>query len=176
MNFQEWYNEADMPTKVKGEWVDLETGLPFADVAEHKKPKPRYTPSSDVKSARAVAKAFGGKALTGTTKQKEWGEKIRAELLSKLGGAEAEILATYNELSTAKVWIENRDRSVAEMEQLAIDLAKVKKALLKALKVAEQAFMESSNRTLPSNHPAIVERDLKQKEFIELIEKSKLAL
>ena len=31
-SFDEWYNEiADMPTKVDGEWVDLETGLPWKD-------------------------------------------------------------------------------------------------------------------------------------------------
>ena len=30
MSFNYWYNEvADMPTLVNGEWVDLETGIPF---------------------------------------------------------------------------------------------------------------------------------------------------
>ena len=31
MNFSQWYNEADMPEIVNGQWVDLETGIPFAE-------------------------------------------------------------------------------------------------------------------------------------------------
>jgi len=32
ISFNEWYNEiADMPEKVDGEWVDLETGLPYEE-------------------------------------------------------------------------------------------------------------------------------------------------
>lgn len=31
MNFSQWYNEADMPEIVNGEWIDLETGIPFSD-------------------------------------------------------------------------------------------------------------------------------------------------
>lgn len=30
MNFSKWYNEADMPEIVNGEWVDIETGIPFS--------------------------------------------------------------------------------------------------------------------------------------------------
>lgn len=30
MNFSEWYNEADMPEIVNGQWVDLETGITFS--------------------------------------------------------------------------------------------------------------------------------------------------
>lgn len=30
MNFSEWYNEADMPEIVNGEWIDMETGIPFS--------------------------------------------------------------------------------------------------------------------------------------------------
>lgn len=30
MNFSQWYNEADMPEIVNGQWVDLETGIPFS--------------------------------------------------------------------------------------------------------------------------------------------------
>jgi hypothetical protein len=31
MSFNEWYEEADMPEKVNGEWIDRETGLPWKD-------------------------------------------------------------------------------------------------------------------------------------------------
>lgn len=30
MNFKAWYAEADMPQIVNGQWVDLETGIPFS--------------------------------------------------------------------------------------------------------------------------------------------------
>lgn len=30
MNFNAWYQEADMPEIVNGQWVDLETGIPFS--------------------------------------------------------------------------------------------------------------------------------------------------
>lgn len=30
MNFSQWYNEADMPEIVNGEWIDMETGIPFS--------------------------------------------------------------------------------------------------------------------------------------------------
>ena len=28
-SFEDWYEDADMPEKIDGEWVDLETGLPW---------------------------------------------------------------------------------------------------------------------------------------------------
>ena len=31
MNFSQWYNEADMPEIVNGEWIDMETGISFSD-------------------------------------------------------------------------------------------------------------------------------------------------
>ena len=32
ISFDEWHNEiADMPEKIDGKWVDLETGLPWKD-------------------------------------------------------------------------------------------------------------------------------------------------
>ena len=30
-NFSEWYEEADIPKKIDGVWIDLETGIPFSD-------------------------------------------------------------------------------------------------------------------------------------------------
>jgi hypothetical protein len=69
MKFSEWYNEADMPTKLEdGTWVDLETGITFN--AEKEFTKVRKSLSTKALDARAIAKAFGGKALVGTAKQK----------------------------------------------------------------------------------------------------------
>jgi hypothetical protein len=30
MNFNEWFDQADMPEIVNGEWIDMETGIPFS--------------------------------------------------------------------------------------------------------------------------------------------------
>lgn len=82
-----------------------------------------------VLEARAVAGLFGGKALTGSAKQKEWGEKIRAEKLSgeKLGHdfyapknemteVEAAMACDPNGLGkSAHFWIENRNRQPSEI-------------------------------------------------------------
>jgi hypothetical protein len=77
---------------------------------------------------RAVAALFGGKALTGTAKQKVWAEKIRAE---KLGG-ESGAFYSRNEMSDAQAvlacdpkglgksahfWIANRNRKPQEIGQ-----------------------------------------------------------
>lgn len=69
MNFEEWKSEADMPRFVNGEWVDLETGIPF---------KSRARIAIDARRHLSKANALGGIALTGSAKQKIWAEKIRA--------------------------------------------------------------------------------------------------
>ncbi|ABM39735.1 hypothetical protein [Polaromonas naphthalenivorans] len=106
--FDAWYRDADMPEQRNGKWFDLETGLSFEDsyFNDVASPSTRTKMSSTAITARAAASKFGGKALTGTKKQKEWGEKIRSELVQKLTPAQAEILVRY--YPTAKFWIENR--------------------------------------------------------------------
>lgn len=75
---------------------------------------------------RAVATLFGGKALAGSTKQKVWGEKIRAEKLAGKTGAfyardemtEAQALLACdpNGLGrSAHFWIENNNRLPSEI-------------------------------------------------------------
>ena len=69
----------------------------------------RYTPNSDVKSYREVAKGFNGKALTGTTKQKNWAEKIRADFIQNTSKTDSEITEIVEAYTSAKTWIENRE-------------------------------------------------------------------
>lgn len=78
---------------------------------------------------RAAAGLFGGKALTGSVKQKVWGEKIRAEKLAgeKVG---SDFYAPKDEMTEAQAvlacdpsglgksahfWIENRGRKPSEI-------------------------------------------------------------
>ena len=111
MKFSEWYENADMPTKLEdGTWVDLETGLPFDSSTVYA--KVRKSISAKAQDARNIAKAFGGKALKGTAKQKEWAEKIRAEKLAKMQFEDAvDIVTVGGFLDSAKFWIENRDKN-----------------------------------------------------------------
>lgn len=108
MSFNDWYNEADMPSKVDGVWVDLETGLPYAEPDATAKPYQSFSASADVKGYRAFAKQFGGKALTGTAKQKDWAEKLRYEILQKVSASEASTIIAIDAAATAKFWIEAR--------------------------------------------------------------------
>lgn len=66
--------------------------------------------------ARAVAKMFGGKALKGTAKQKEWAEKIRAEAVRQMPEKQALLACDPKSiLNHSKFWIENRAKSGAEI-------------------------------------------------------------
>jgi hypothetical protein len=58
----------------------------------------------------AVAKAFGGKALTGTAKQKEWANKIRADKLKQMAFTSAEFVAKHPAAKSARFWIDNRNK------------------------------------------------------------------
>lgn len=65
-----------------------------------------------LKEHRKIAKFYGSKALTGSAKQKEWAEKLRADVLTSdmLSDEEkAEFLDTANFLQSAKFWINNKD-------------------------------------------------------------------
>lgn len=97
--------------------------------------------------ARGTAKLFGGRALTGTPKQREWGEKIRA---SKIKGERGGPFEPQNTMTDEQVllacsptgvgrsahfWIENRDRKPSEIGQFF----EQQKALLAAAAAAREA-------------------------------------
>lgn len=121
INFQAWLKQADMPTQEGNGWVDLEDGIaynPEWDYVGNKPRAPRTELSAKAQDARAVAKFFGGKALTGTAKQKEWAEKIRASVLGWLTQDQAELVCDPASLCrTASFWINNRNRRPAEFPE-----------------------------------------------------------
>lgn len=116
--FQTWLDEvADIPLKSKkdGTWFDAETGFTFAQYAascdEAEKPK-RQTLSKRGLEHRKAAKSFGAKALRGTKKQKEWGEKIRLDILNSsllTDEEKTELVNCGGFTSHAAFWIANRD-------------------------------------------------------------------
>ena len=59
--------------------------------------------------ARKEAKALGGKALTGTAKQKAWAEQIRRDFLSAVSADDAELALKSNLSANSKFWIETRE-------------------------------------------------------------------
>lgn len=133
-NFKFWIeNIADMPEKRDGQWVDIETGLAYDESVDYStgRPRARRQLSAKAQDARAVAKLFGGRALKGTAKQKEWAEKIRAEKLAEMTEDQAEMACDTNGLLTnAKFWIEQRARSGREIGAFVQE----QRALLKAAK------------------------------------------
>lgn len=119
MKFRDWYEEADMPEKIDGVWVDVETGVPYQPAS------PKSSMSQQAQTARATAKQLGGKALKGTAKQKEWAEKIRAEKLAAMTEEAAELICDPNGLCThSKFWIENRSKTAGQFENFIINQKK----------------------------------------------------
>lgn len=138
MNFLDWYNSADMPQKQKdGIWVDLETGLTFNPAKEKAK---QFTLSQKAQDARNLAKSFGGKALTGTARQKEWAEKIRAFKLESMSFEHATLVCDKNGLlNNSKFWIKHRDKSAAEIAQFIVE----QKSLLAKFNKSEKGTDEA---------------------------------
>ncbi len=135
-NFQAWLDEAEMPTKTATSWVDLETGIAYNPAHDYRTGSARKSLSAGAQDARAVAKAFGGKALKGTAKQKEWAEKIRSEKLAQMGQDQAEMACDPNGLLTnSKFWIENRSAAGAAIG----DFVMQQKALLAQHRAAKTA-------------------------------------
>jgi len=138
-NFQAWIDQADMPEQVNGQWIDLETGVAYDPTHNYNTKAVRQSISPKAQDARNIAKAFGGKALTGSVKQKEWAEKIRAEKLAGMTQDQAEMACDPKGLLTAaKFWIENRGAFSSEIGEFVMQ----QKALLaqaRNLKAAGQA-------------------------------------
>lgn len=126
-NFDFWMDTvADMPEKGEdGKWYDLETGLQFDSSVHYQTggKTTRWAVPASVKEYRDIAKFYGGKALTGTAKQKEWAEKLRADVLKSDALSDeqkAELIALQGMLKTAKFWIDNRHISASEFKKDAL--------------------------------------------------------
>lgn len=153
--FQLWKEQADMPEYVDGRWVDLETGLHFdndQDYGYSAQKKPRASLSKNAQTDRFTAKVFGGKALTGSAKQKEWAEKIRAEKLATM--TEDQAIACCNPngiLRTAHVWISNRSKSGADFA----DFVEKQSKLLATCKKARESRMVEEYERLAAEYNAL---------------------
>ena len=66
---------------------------------------------SELASARKIARATGWPELQGTKKQIKWAEIIRVKILQQ-ADADADILKSK---SSATYWIENREKSAAQL-------------------------------------------------------------
>ncbi|WP_298624543.1 hypothetical protein [uncultured Legionella sp.] len=116
------------------------------------------------KKNRQHAKAVGLKTLTGTSKQKAWGEVIRMQFLAHMERsitvAEEDVHAVYHLLTSvlfkpAAVWIKHRD----DLEGLQMNL--VKAVQLKSKANAMHAKGESKTeeyRLIADQYHEIIER------------------
>ena len=145
-NFQAWIDAADMPSQnASGQWIDLETGFAY-------NPAPRAELSAKAKDARAVAKFFGGKALSGTAAQKEWAEKIRTGKLAEMSQDQAEMACDPDGLlKTSKFWIENRTKSGSQIG----DFVMSQKAILKSAKSLRAAGKASEYAAAAATYNAL---------------------
>ena len=145
--FAKWYDDADMPTQASdGQWYDAETGLPYSSQ------KPRKSMSQKAIDARAAAKFFGGKALAGAAAQKEWAEKIRAAALDKMSDGDAAVVCCKaGLLNTAKIWIENRNKTAAQFAAFAVS----QKSLLAAYKDAATKMDTDAVKSISAEYNAL---------------------
>lgn len=152
-SFEYWLNEiADIPMRdADGNWYDAETGLYYSDLKTSK--KVRTTISAPALAKRNIAKSFGGKALRGTKKQKEWAEKLRASTLQKIDRESAELLVKSNLASHAKFWIENRDKSPSEFTRFI----KMQKELLSEFNSTDESCL-STREKLASEYNALMSK------------------
>ena len=187
-SFSEWYEEADIPEfdEELKLWRDLETGLyydPFGKL-DGSKPcqpvTPRYVPSENVKNARKFIKTIGGKALTGTPKQKEWAEKIRLDKMIELDPEDAKQVVFHEIFAHSKFWIETRDKSAESILTFArrvISYTKIINELGKVLNILaeyadvkfaydefEKLWNESEN-ILPVDAEEIVKKSYLKDDF-----------
>lgn len=107
MSFNKWYNDADIPLQDEnGLWYDAETGFPYGVDSNM---------SSDSKDyyfikKGAKAKSFGGNALSGSSKQKSWGEDIRSSIIERLEKMGCESIKEFVFMKTTSKWfIDNRE-------------------------------------------------------------------
>ena len=156
VSFSQWYNEeADIPQLIDGEWVDLETGIPFSAWAKSQgrnENKVRQSISAAGQDYRKYAKALGGKALTGTIKQKEWAEKIRFNILKQLPQASQEMLVTHEAFQSSKFWIEMRDISAQRLSDFAVKVFSATRALNTLARKIEEAFKYEANHIYQPLH------------------------
>lgn len=148
-------NVADIPHQDRnGNWVDLETGFTYADyvkgeeaAAKAARRKRTLEKHGDaIAAAKAVAKAAGWIALTGTLAQKDWAAQIRAKLIPQFF---PDVAALAGNIKDAKFWIEKRDTAIYVLQQDIRNLAEsinalvardaAKKNLAKAQKVEKKA-------------------------------------
>lgn len=139
-----------------GTWYDAETGFDYSEWRnqEEKVSKPKYVPSDKVQAHRAYAKLFGGKALTGTDKQKNWAEKIRAEKLAQVSdNLAAKMLTVIYPAESAKFWIENRDKPASQMAAYAGRYMSAVKGLNRVAALIEQVHVNDKTRNVVRNKP-----------------------
>ena len=174
-SFAEWYEEADIPEFDNGLklWFDLETGLyydPFGKLDGSKPSQsvtPRYVPSDNVKKARQFIKTIGGKALTGTPKQKEWAEKIRLDQMTKLDPEDAKQVVFHEIFAHSKFWIETRDKSAESILTFArkiISYTKIINELGNVLGIIAEYADVKFNRLIED--PKVINYSAKYREFL----------
>jgi len=111
--------------------------------------------SDRARFARDKAKFFGGKALTGSAKQKEWAEKIRVEKIGAMTQDQAEMSCDPDGLGrSAHFWIENRERTGSEIGNFFMQ----QKAMLRKAQLLRAAGKAAEYEALVVEYNALTER------------------
>lgn len=110
-------------------------------VADEPKPEPTPIKRSAGKQkaldnaadARSTAKLFGAKALTGSAKQKSWGEALRKAFIERVQNeAVLDAMLTNNDAQKAKFWIETRELGHQMITDILLGAESYSKAIEKS--------------------------------------------
>ena len=117
-----------MPVETNDGWVDLDTGISFAQTLSPpttaqrraaKLAKMTQEHGAAIAAAEQTAKEHGWAPLTGTTPQRAWAAQIRAKLIPQLTRS-SEALAM--QIKPSKFWIENRDMNIYKLDELIMSM------------------------------------------------------
>lgn len=117
--------------------------------------KTKFSLSAKSENCRKTAKFFGGKALTGSAKQKEWAEEIRAEKIQGMREEDAILCCNPNGvLRTASAWINNREKSSGEFASFI----KEQTTLYQAAKSAKDNGQHNEYEQLAQEYNALTKK------------------
>ena len=146
MNFNEWYKNADMPTKAPdGSWYDLETGIPF--VEKKSDGEKSWLDKRRESQAKLVAREV---SRFDDAKRKELSKATLPEIeqkVSKSAAGQVSAAAKFADNPAAEKYLDLVDKASTKADEIAEAIALAgeagpKTAVTKKIKAMYVEFME----------------------------------
>jgi hypothetical protein len=166
LSFQDYCEEyLDLDIALMSEEQLKNARFGYSDLVGDTKHKQALTKA---KESRKLAKFYGGKALTGSAKQKKWAEDIRQTVLESSALSDeqkTELIKLGGFTNTAKFWINNRDKASKQFDADTI-VAEYQKLV---------ALRDKHYDTLARQNPVAV-KEAARKEIYEALSTTTVAM